>query len=53
MMLLHGRENNTGNMVATCICIDFNIRHGVTNEEVLVFLDKVRNDLTFSTLETM
>ena len=30
--------------------IDFDIRHGVTNEEVLTFLGKVRNDSEFSSL---
>ena len=30
--------------------IDFDIRHGVTNEDVLTFLGKVRNDSEFSSL---
>jgi hypothetical protein len=30
--------------------INYDIRHGVTNEEVLSFLDKVRNDVSFSTI---
>jgi ABC-type Mn2+/Zn2+ transport system ATPase subunit len=28
--------------------IDFDIKHGVTREEVIAFLDKVRNDSSFS-----
>lgn len=28
--------------------INFDIRHGVTREEVIAFLDKVRNDSSFS-----
>jgi hypothetical protein len=30
--------------------IDYDIKHGVTNEEVLSFLDKVRNHSSFSSL---
>jgi hypothetical protein len=30
--------------------INYDIKHGVTNEEVLSFLDKVRNDVSFSTV---
>jgi hypothetical protein len=37
-----------GNIANLYRSIDFDIRHGVTNEEVLVFLDKVRNDPHFS-----
>jgi len=28
--------------------VNFDIRHGVTREEVIAFLDKVRNDSSFS-----
>ena len=28
--------------------IQFDIKHGVTVEEVIIFLDKVRNDISFS-----
>ena len=37
-----------GNIVNVYKNIDFDIRHGVTREEVLLFLDKVRNDADFS-----
>ena len=30
--------------------INYDIKHGVTNEEVLSFLDKVRNDVSFFTV---
>ncbi|MGA7690908.1 MAG: hypothetical protein WBL49_01150 [Nitrososphaeraceae archaeon] len=33
-----------GNIANVYKNIDFDIRHGVTREEVLLFLDKVRND---------
>jgi hypothetical protein len=34
-----------GNIANVYRSIDFDIRHGVTNEEVLVFFDRVRNDM--------
>ncbi|MGA7542887.1 MAG: hypothetical protein WBW34_07480 [Nitrososphaeraceae archaeon] len=37
-----------GNIANVYKNIDFDIRHGVTREEVLLFLDKVRNDADFS-----
>jgi hypothetical protein len=39
-----------GNIGNVCRSIDFDVRHGVTIEEVLVFLDKVRNDPIFSNI---
>jgi hypothetical protein len=39
-----------GNIFSVQRNIDFDIRHGVTKEEVLTFLRKVRNDSEFSTL---
>ena len=40
-----------GNIANLSKSINFDIRHGVTREEVLLFLDKVRNDADFSMLE--
>jgi hypothetical protein len=37
-----------GNIANVYKSIDFDIGHGVTREEVLLFLDKVRNDANFS-----
>ena len=37
-----------GNIANVYKSIDFDIRHGVTREEVLLFLDRVRNDADFS-----
>ena len=39
-----------GNLFNVRRNIDFDIRHGVTREEVLSFLGKVRNDSDFSSL---
>ena len=39
-----------GNLFNVRRNIDFDIRHGVTKEEVLSFLGKVRNDSEFSSL---
>ena len=39
-----------GNLFNVRRNIDFDIRHGVTKEEVLSFLCKVRNDSEFSSL---
>jgi hypothetical protein len=46
------RQHNKygGNIGNVCRSIDFDIKHGVTIEEVLVFLDKVRNDPIFSNI---
>ncbi|MGA6923996.1 MAG: hypothetical protein WBY22_13815 [Nitrososphaeraceae archaeon] len=37
-----------GNIANLNKSINFDLRHGVTREEVLLFLDKVRNDADFS-----
>ena len=37
-----------GNLANVHRNIEFDIKHGVTREEVAVFLDKVRNDSSFS-----
>ncbi|MDF2770109.1 MAG: hypothetical protein K0S91_2945, partial [Nitrososphaeraceae archaeon] len=34
----------------TCRSIDYDIKHGVTNEEVLSLLQKVRNHSSFSSI---
>ena len=38
----------SGNISYVRRSIQFDIKHGVTGEEVTTFLDKVRNDLSFS-----
>jgi len=38
----------SGNLANVHRNIEFDIKHGVTREEVAVFLDKVRNDSSFS-----
>jgi hypothetical protein len=37
-----------GNLANVHRNIEFDIKHGVTREEVALFLDKVRNDSSFS-----
>ena len=32
-------------------CIDYDIKHGVTDEDVLSFIDKIRNDSSYSNLQ--
>ena len=39
-----------GKITNTCRSIDYDIKHGVTNEEVLLLLQKVRNHSSFSSL---
>ena len=39
-----------GKITNTCRSIDYDIKHGVTNEEVLSLLQKVRNHSSFSSL---
>ena len=43
------KYNNIANV---CRNIDYDIKHGVTNEEVLRFLEKVRNDSSYSDLQS-
>jgi hypothetical protein len=43
------KYNNIANV---CRNIDYDIKHGVTNEEVLTFLEKVRNDSSYSDLQS-
>jgi nicotinic acid mononucleotide adenylyltransferase len=38
----------SGNIGYVRRSIQFDIKHGVTGEEVITFLDKVRNDISFS-----
>jgi ABC-type Mn2+/Zn2+ transport system ATPase subunit len=38
----------SGNIGFVRRSIQFDIKHGVTGEEVITFLDKVRNDISFS-----
>jgi hypothetical protein len=42
------KYNNIANV---CRNIDYDIKHGVTNDEVLSFVDKVRNDSAYSDLQ--
>ena len=42
------KYNNIANV---CRNIDYDIKHGVTIEEVLAFLEKVRNDSSYSDLQ--
>jgi hypothetical protein len=46
----HKRQHKkySGNLAYVRRNIQFDIRHGVTREEVAVFLDKVQNDSSFS-----
>jgi hypothetical protein len=37
-----------GNITNVRRNIDFDIKHGVTGEEVITFLDKIRNDISFT-----
>lgn len=39
-----------GKITNTCRSIDYDIKHGVTNEEVLSFMDEVRDGSSFSDL---
>ena len=39
---LHKRYN--GNLTYVCRNIGFDIKHGVTNDQVLMFIDKVKSD---------
>jgi hypothetical protein len=43
-----GLSKNAGNLANVHRNIDFDIKHGVTIQEVLVFLDKIRNAPEFS-----
>ena len=38
----------SGNLTYVRRSIQFDIKHGVTGEEVITFLDKVRNDISFT-----
>ena len=39
-----------GKITNTCRSIDYDIKHGVTHEEVLLLLQKIRNHSSFSSL---
>ena len=41
----------SGNIGFVRRSIQFDIKHGVTREEVITFFDKVRNDISFSMSE--
>ena len=46
---LHKRYN--GNLTYVRKNIDFDIKHGVTNEQVLAFLDKIKNDPSYANMQ--
>ena len=46
---LHKRYN--GNLTYICKNIGFDIKHGVTNEQVLAFLDKIKNDPSYANMQ--
>lgn len=46
---LHKRYN--GNLTYVIKNIAFDIKHGVTNDQILVFLDKIKNDLSYAETE--
>jgi hypothetical protein len=53
IMLLPTRKECTkysGNLAYVRRNINFDIKHGVTTDEVITFFDKVRNDSSFSDL---
>jgi ABC-type Mn2+/Zn2+ transport system ATPase subunit len=43
---MHRKYN--GKIGYVCRNIDFDIKHGVTRDEVIAFLDKIQNDSSFS-----
>ena len=46
---LHNRYN--GNLTYVCKNIGFDIKHGVTNDQVLAFIDKVRSDPVYPNMK--
>ena len=48
MMLLTSKRKYNGKIGYVRRNIDFDIKHGVTRDEVIAFLDKIQNDSSFS-----
>jgi hypothetical protein len=46
---LHKRYN--GNLTYVCKNIGFDIKHGVTNDQVLAFIDKVKSDPSYTNMQ--
>ena len=46
---LHKRYN--GNLTNVCKNIGFDIKHGVTNEQVIAFIDKVKSDPVYANMQ--
>ena len=46
---LHKRYN--GNLTYVCKNIGFDIKHGVTNDQVLAFIDKVKSDPSYANMQ--
>jgi ribosomal protein L31 len=46
---LHKRYN--GNLTYVCKNIGFDIKHGVTNDQVLAFIDKVKSDPVYANMQ--
>jgi hypothetical protein len=46
---LHKRYN--GNLTYVCKNIGFDIKHGVTNDQVLAFIDKVKSDPVYANMK--
>jgi hypothetical protein len=46
---LHKRYN--GNLTYVIKNIAFDIKHGITNDQILAFLDKIKNDLSYAETE--
>ena len=47
------RKKYGGNLPSVCRNINFDIKHGVTREEVTVFLDKLLNDSSFTGMRSV
>jgi hypothetical protein len=39
-----------GNLTSVCRQINYDVKHGVTNEQVLLLLQKIRNDSSYSSM---
>ena len=45
------RDKRYGTLNNVCKQIGYDIKHGATTEQVLLFLQKIRNDSSFATLQ--
>ena len=46
------QHSRYGTLTNVCRQIEYDVKHGVTNEQVLLLLQKIRNDSSFSSLRT-